>query len=123
MQKITAFSPRLDILPPAQRRLWTELSAVPNEFVLYGGTALALHLGHRDSEDFDFFGRVALDRAALERDVPFLAGAAITQQDANTWGAIVDRGGPVKVSFFGVPKLRQLRPCHVAPDRDTVERS
>ena len=30
----------------------SELSAVPSEFVLYGGTALALHLGHRDSVDY-----------------------------------------------------------------------
>ena len=50
------FTPRLDILPPSQRRLWDELSAVPVEFVLYGGTAIALHLGHRESVDFDFFG-------------------------------------------------------------------
>jgi len=50
------FTPRLDILPPSQRRLWDELSAVPEEFVLYGGTAIALHLGHRESVDFDFFG-------------------------------------------------------------------
>ena len=38
----TNFMPRLDILPPPQRRLWDELAAVPAEFVLYGGTALAL---------------------------------------------------------------------------------
>jgi hypothetical protein len=47
--------PRIDILPAAQRRLWDELAAVPAEFVLYGGTAIALHLGHRQSIDFDFF--------------------------------------------------------------------
>jgi hypothetical protein len=34
------FAPRLEILPPPQRRLWDELAAVPEEFVLYGGTAL-----------------------------------------------------------------------------------
>ena len=49
------FEPRLDILPPAQRRLWNELGSTPPDFVLYGGTALALRLGHRQSEDFDFF--------------------------------------------------------------------
>jgi len=47
------FSPRLEVLPLSQRKLWSELSAVPKEFVLYGGTALALHLGHRDSIDFN----------------------------------------------------------------------
>ena len=54
------FHPRLDILPPEQRRLWNELGSVPTEFVLYGGTAIALHLGHRDSVDFDFFANVAV---------------------------------------------------------------
>lgn len=53
------FSPRLDIL--AQRRLWAKLSAVPDEFTLYGGTALALHLGHCNSVDFDFFGSRVID--------------------------------------------------------------
>jgi hypothetical protein len=52
MQQPTPFTPRLDILPASQRRLWPELGAVPDEFVVYRGTALALHLGHRDREYF-----------------------------------------------------------------------
>ena len=48
-------APRLDILPPPLRTLWPELAAVPGRFVLYGGTGLALRLGHRQSLDFDFF--------------------------------------------------------------------
>jgi hypothetical protein len=40
----THFAPRLDILPPPQRRLWDELSAVPQEFALYEGTALPLRV-------------------------------------------------------------------------------
>ncbi|MDA8251065.1 MAG: hypothetical protein M0Z28_18105 [Rhodospirillales bacterium] len=36
-----AFVPRLDILPPPQRRLWDALAAVPQAFVLYGGPACA----------------------------------------------------------------------------------
>jgi Nucleotidyl transferase AbiEii toxin, Type IV TA system len=110
------FSPRLDILPAAQRRLWPELAAVPKEFVLYGGTALALHLGHRDSVDFDFFGRLALNIPSLETEVPFMSEARIFQRDKNTLSAIVDRGGPVQVSFFGVPKIKQVRSPHVAAD-------
>jgi Nucleotidyl transferase AbiEii toxin, Type IV TA system len=116
MQQPTPFTPRLDILPAAQRRLWPELVAVPEEFVLYGGTALALHLGHRDSVDFDFFGRVALNVQSLENNVPFMSGARVFQRDKNTLSAIVHRGGPVQVSFFGVPKIKQVRVPHVAPD-------
>jgi hypothetical protein len=41
--------PRLDILPAEQQRLWPELSQLPEHFVLYGGTAVALRLGGRQS--------------------------------------------------------------------------
>lgn len=51
----TGFQPRLDILPPDQLRLWQELEAVPADFILYGGTAIALRLAHRQSIDFDLF--------------------------------------------------------------------
>ncbi|HKT74601.1 MAG TPA: nucleotidyl transferase AbiEii/AbiGii toxin family protein [Steroidobacteraceae bacterium] len=110
------FAPRLEILPPAQRQLWNELSETPREFVLYGGTALALHLGHRHSVDFDFFGNRALDISKIEQEVPFLKGANIVQREKNTLSAIVDRGGPVKVSFFGLPNLPRLFPPPVAKD-------
>jgi hypothetical protein len=110
------FSPHLEILPAPQRTLWNELSEVPREFVLYGGTALALHLGHRNSVDFDFFGSRALDLSQIEQGISFLKGANIIQREKNTLSAIVDRGGPVKVSFFGVPNLPRLSAAVVAED-------
>lgn len=110
------FLPRLDILPPAQRRLWAELSQVPADFVLYGGTALALHLGHRHSEDFDFFGNRSFDVQALEAAIPFLKGATVVQRASNTLTAVVERDGSVKVSFFGLPELPRLRPPHVVKE-------
>lgn len=110
------FAPHLEILPPAQRQLWNELSQTPREFVLYGGTALALHLGHRHSVDFDFFGNRALDISKIEQEIPFLQGANIIQREKNTLSAIVDRGEPVKVSFFGLPNLARLSPPPVAKD-------
>lgn len=112
----TKFTPRLDILPPPQRRLWDELAAVPVDFVLYGGTALALHLGHRQSMDFDFFGDRPLDPALLIPAVPFLADATVTQRAPNTLSCTVDRGGVVQLSFFGLPNLPRLLPPLVAVD-------
>lgn len=112
----TKFTPRLDILPPPQRRLWDELAAVPVDFVLYGGTALALHLGHRQSMDFDFFGDRPLDPALLIPAVPFLADATVTQRAPNTLSCTVDRGGVVQLSFFGLPSLPRLLPPLVAVD-------
>ncbi|WP_428539930.1 nucleotidyl transferase AbiEii/AbiGii toxin family protein [Rhodopila sp.] len=111
-----SFSPRLEVLPPAQRRFWPELAAVPIEFVLYGGTAIALQLGHRQSVDFDFFGSQSFDPARLETSIPFIAGAAITQRGPNTLTAIVERDGPVRLSFFGLPRLSRVSAPRVAPD-------
>ncbi|MBF0304157.1 MAG: nucleotidyl transferase AbiEii/AbiGii toxin family protein [Alphaproteobacteria bacterium] len=113
---MTRFAPRLDILPPAQRRLWDALSAVPPEFVLYGGTAIALHLGHRRSVDFDFFGEEGFDRAVLQARVHFLADATVVRAERNTLVVTIGRDEPINVSFFGVPRLPRLAPCHVAPD-------
>jgi len=60
------FTPNLSILPPPQLRLWSELDATPEAFTLYGGTALALRLGHRTSVDFDFFSISLLIQMILQ---------------------------------------------------------
>jgi hypothetical protein len=110
------FAPHLEILPPPQRRLWDQLAAIPPEFVLYGGTAIALHLGHRASLDFDFFGNRALDPTTLTLSIPLLSLATVTQRAPNTLSCIVDRAGPVKLSFFGLPDIQRLEPPLIAPD-------
>jgi hypothetical protein len=103
----SVFQPRLDILPPAQRALWDELGATPPGFVLYGGTAIALRLGHRCSEDFDFFSNEEFSPGALQNNVGYLADAETIQSAANTLTCIVHRGGPVQVSFFGGLELNR----------------
>jgi hypothetical protein len=105
-----SFVPRLDILPRSQRLLWDELRFTPDAFTLYGGTALALRLGHRNSVDFDFFSDRPFDPDRLGREVPYLQGAERVQVDANTLTCRVDRDGPVLVSFFGDLDLRQVAP-------------
>lgn len=111
-----SFTPRLDILPEPPRRLWPELAQIPSEFVLYGGTAIALHLGHRQSVDFNFFGDRPFDPADLTSAIAFMATATITQRAPNTLSGIVDRGGPVQLSFLGIPGIARLAPPHIAPD-------
>jgi hypothetical protein len=70
--------------------------------VLYGGTAVALHLGHRISVDFDFFRTEPLDKMNIETSFAFIRDARTIQEDENTLVVIVPMGsGPVKVSFFG----------------------
>jgi len=108
------FQPRLDILPPPQRALWPELDTTPEHFTLYGGTALALRLGHRQSLDFDFFSRQAFDPGALARAIPYLAGAEQVQVVSHTLTCRVERGGPVLVSFFGNLTLGEVAPREIA---------
>ncbi|HYV27361.1 MAG TPA: nucleotidyl transferase AbiEii/AbiGii toxin family protein [Candidatus Eisenbacteria bacterium] len=98
---MNSLHPQLHILPAAQHRLWPELCQVPGEFVLYGGTAVALWLGHRASADFDFFSSETFIPDKLLTRIPFLAGGALLQAEPNTLTLALARDGEVKVSFFG----------------------
>lgn len=104
------FSPKLHILPPPQFRLWQELDTTPSQFVLYGGTALALHLGHRTSVDFDFFSTQPFDPHFLADHIPYLKDAEHVQIAPNTLTCRVERNGPVLVSFFGGLDLASTAP-------------
>jgi hypothetical protein len=92
---------RLDILSAQQRRLWPELAEIPGYFVLYGGTAIALRLGSRQSVDFDFFTERPFLADDLIRTLPFLSNAQLLQAEPNTATFSVQREGEVKVSFLG----------------------
>lgn len=95
--------PRLDILPTAQREIWDHLRpAAELRFVLYGGTAVALHLGHRQSVDFDFFRADPLDKDALGRALAFMQEATVVQDRRDTLVVSARMpSGPVRLSFFG----------------------
>lgn len=113
---IDALHLHLEILPPPQRRLWDELACVPETFALYGGTAVALHLGHRVSLDFDLFGSHPFDPDHLYRALPILQDAEVLQKSSDTLTCLVHRGGEVRISFFGVPELGRIDDPLVAPD-------
>jgi hypothetical protein len=104
---IAALTPKLTQLAPAQRQLWPALRpSVALGFVLYGGTAISLHLGHRRSVDFDFFHEKALDKAEVRAAFPFMQAATTLQDAINTLvvlvpGSYIGVRSGVKVSFFG----------------------
>ena len=112
---MSSFRADLSILPSHQRALWAELRAVPPHFVLYGGTAIALRLGHRQSVDFDFMTHESFRADELARSIPFLETAERLQSRADTLTVSVDRGLPVAVSFFGGLRLGRVG----TPDRAT----
>jgi len=80
--------------------LWPHLRPTRDiGFTLYGGTAIALRLGHRRSVAFDFFAAQELNKCLLRDKLPFLANSTVVQDEPNTLTVISDGG--VKVSFFG----------------------
>jgi len=97
---------RLDVLPSAQRALWPTLREVKDlGWVLYGGTAIALRLGHRTSVDFDFFNERPLEREHLHAACPAIGRSTVLQEQPDTLTVLMpadDAGrSTVKVSFFG----------------------
>src|SRR5882762_9848979 len=97
------FEPKTEILPESQKEIWPLLAPAPGlSFVLYGGTAVALHLGHRRSLDFDFFRYEPLDKDQVRDAFGFVRGAAILQDTPDTLVVLAEMpSGLVKVSFFG----------------------
>lgn len=101
------FQPRLDTLPEAQRHLWPHLGPTSRlGLVLYGGTAIALRLGHRVSVYFDFFNNKPLDRNELYSALSFLTSATVLQDRPNVLTVLTALGATddqqVHVSFFGM---------------------
>jgi len=110
------FTPILNILPPEQTALWYRLSSTPLEFILYGGTAIALRLGHRQSVDFDFFSELPFEPRDLYQTIPYLQGSKVIQRAKNTLSCLVKTNPgdkAVKVSFLGKLPLKHI----LKPDR------
>lgn len=97
------FEPKTDFLSEAQKQIWPQLAPAQTlSFVLYGGTAVALYLGHRKSVDFDFFRSQALNKKELKDSFGFLSKAKAIQEDENTLVVFAQMpAGSVKISFFG----------------------
>lgn len=99
------FKPDFKTLPARQQKIWPHLSAAKDlGFCLYGGTALALRFGHRESVDFDFFSSKDVNKDHLARRIPLIADAIAIQDSANTYVVLATPAGSedsVKLSFFG----------------------
>lgn len=109
--------PHYEIMPPAQRYLWPGLGELKKMgFVLYGGTAIALRLGHRTSVDFDFFADKPLQKEEL-LSLSFLSEITILQNAKNTLTAQIHPDTePVKISFFGEITTGRIAPPDITED-------
>ena len=115
-------------LPDASNDLLAALTADGGDelsgWVLAGGTGLALQLGHRISEDFDFFRTSGMDTAALFERLSDTGRCEALQYGERTLSVLL-KG--VQMSFFqidfpflfetsSVPVLRRRRSSGYRPD-------
>lgn len=76
-------------------------TVLAHHFILAGGTAVALHLGHRKSIDFDFFTERPFSTEKVFLAITRLGHAVETLQEEEGTLTVTVEG--VKVSFFRTP--------------------
>jgi hypothetical protein len=118
---LKTFRHRTSILSPGQKALWPRLAATKRlGCTLYGGTAIALRLGHRRSVDFDFFTDRSLDKGALVDWLSRAAALEVLLERSDTLVVSASPRGaksPVKVSFFGSMGIGRFGDPELTADR------
>ncbi len=99
--------PKLTILPKSQLNIWPQLGQIPSDFVLYGGTAIALRFGHRISVDFDFFSSRPLQGNKI-LELPLFENHTLLARTRNSLTLTVENPSPVKFQFFGELPLSRV---------------
>jgi hypothetical protein len=91
----------LDVLTDNQRALLPLVRRFRRSFYLVGGTAIALHIGHRRSVDFDLFTRRTLAKSRIR---------SVLDEYAFPWRRIHEESDQfhilchgVKITFFSYP--------------------
>ena len=107
---MNAMNAHLEILPADTGRtvsLLTKCSLL-SQFYLAGGTAVALHLGHRLSADLDFFSTLEFDESILIQKLSSLGTFHVEKKAEQTVIGILEN---TKLSFIGYkyPLLKVLK--------------
>jgi len=94
------------ILPADTATAWLSLAPhLPQRLYLGGGTAVAVHLGHRESRDLDFFFHRAVDLDEIKRLVGGLGAFAVTHESEGTLKGLF---GATKIEIFDASRLKRL---------------
>ena len=89
----------LEILDEKRKELIEKLAPLDRfGFYLAGGTALALHLGHRTSVDFDFYSPKGFDAEKVTREMKEIADIEVFMTEEDTLGLVAD--GSIEMTFF-----------------------
>ena len=94
------------VLPADTAEAWSALtSQLPDSLYLGGGTAVAVHLGHRESRDIDFFFHDAVNLDRLADRFGRLGEFAVTQRSPGTLKGLF---GGTRIEVFNASGLRLL---------------
>jgi hypothetical protein len=106
-----------EILPPDTAGTWDAIAPViPPDAYLRGGTAIAVHLGHRVSRDLDFFfHHQSIDLDKLARRLNAVGPFAVTERSAGTLNGIFSA---TKVQFLHAD---EGRPQHLLEPPEEVD--
>ena len=100
----------IDTLPKKTAKLLATFSNTVPEFLhnfyLSGGTALSLQLGHRESEDLDFFSQGTFNPEKLQQELLKFGQLSQTELDKGTVNTFIDN---VKLQFLEYP-YQLIRP-------------
>ncbi|PIZ27754.1 hypothetical protein COY45_00770 [Candidatus Berkelbacteria bacterium CG_4_10_14_0_8_um_filter_42_34] len=92
----------LEVLDKKRQKLLSQLGFLKKYgFYMAGGTALALHLGHRTSLDFDFYTRKKFNNQSFLRELEKRFKTTILIETAEQ--TLIVRINEVEVSFFHYP--------------------
>lgn len=87
-----------EILTKEQYALLPVIKEFSKDFVLVGGTAIALHIGHRRSIDFDLFSYDDFDNKKIKRKI--LRYAKIDKTYINEQGEYTIMINQIKITFY-----------------------
>ena len=101
------------VLPSDTAATWLTIAPrLPPALHLGGGTAVAVHLAHRESRDLDFFFHRSVDLGEVRNLLAALGEFAVTHESAGTLKGLF---GKTKIEIFDACELTQLtKPVVVA---------
>lgn len=100
-----------NILDAKRKELLPLFNPFKQRYYLAGGTGLALQIGHRKSEDFDFFTSQPFSTANLfSKTVKYLVKHTLVkiQDEENTLTIVVDDNVKISFLYYAYPLLKPL---------------
>lgn len=106
----------LDILDSTRQKVFGQLRSMPSDFVLGGGTAIALQIRHRQSYDFDFFSPAPITKSLLSSFKSMFSGYGVRPVIDSEDELTILLNEEVKISCIAYP----FPPLHPVVETDGI---